>query len=152
MTTKHPAGIVAMLMLIVGLFFGYLIGVQRVVTTPSGEGFSPCPGTQVCLTYQLMVDYGNDVISSYNDLAFNLNETVFSALERQLKIKNIEFESREYNGLGMLVTKIGSQESGSGKKYWQYWVNGKHPDVGADKYLLKPGDVVEWKFTSATES
>lgn len=151
MTTKHPGGIVAIGMLIIGLFFGYLIGFQQEIDNErvvDDQGFQESSAA----VYQLMVDYGNDTISTVNDAVIGESDTVLSGLQRSMSDKSIEVGIKEYNGLGTLVTKIGSQENGGGKKYWQYWVNGKHPDVGADKYLLKPGDVVEWKFTSATES
>ncbi len=133
--------------LIVGLFFGYLWGKQSSIPI----NVQPPTSIVQANTYQLMVDYGNDTLSTFNDIAIAESDTVLSGLQKSLKEKKVEVGTKEYNGLGTLVTKIGPQENGQGKKYWQYWVNGKHPDVGADKYLLKPGDVVEWKFTSASE-
>jgi hypothetical protein len=32
--------------------------------------------------------------------------------------------------------------------YWSFYVNGKMADVGADQYITKNGDLIEWKVES----
>lgn len=130
---------------ILGLFCGVVLSQQRQsVDTPLPQG-----GVEQTLNqYQLMIDYGDDTMVTANDIGFTQGDTIFAAMQSELNKKNVPFEFKQYSGLGTLVTKIGSKENGGGKRYWQYWVNGKHPDIGADQQLLKPGDVVEWKFTS----
>jgi hypothetical protein len=47
--------------------------------------------------------------------------------------------------LGSYVTAIGDVEATS-SKYWTYEVDGKMPNLGADKYETKDGQQVEWKY------
>ena len=95
-----------------------------------------------------MLDFGDDTLKTFPDVAFANRETLLPVMSRLLAEAGIPFVSTTYRGLGVLVTRIGSRKNGDGGKYWQYWVNDRHPDVGADQYVLAPGDVVEWKFTA----
>ena len=60
-------------------------------------------------------------------------------------------ETKEYSGLGTLVTAMGGLKNGTDNKYWQYKVNGVLPMVGADQYILKEVDSVEWFFATSQE-
>ena len=60
--------------------------------------------------------------------------------------KNLEIRTKEYPGMGTLVEKIGSAENGADGKYWMYYVNGVFAPIGADAYVIQPGDILEWKF------
>jgi hypothetical protein len=46
---------------------------------------------------------------------------------------------------GTLVESIGGLKN-SPDKAWIYFVNGASAAVGADSYLVKPGDTIEWKY------
>ena len=48
--------------------------------------------------------------------------------------------------MGTLIESVKGVKNGEDGKYWQYWVNGKYSDVASDKYILKDGDLVIWKF------
>jgi hypothetical protein len=48
--------------------------------------------------------------------------------------------------MGTLVEKIGEQANGTDGNYWMYYVNDTFAPVGADAYIVKKGDVIEWKF------
>jgi hypothetical protein len=48
--------------------------------------------------------------------------------------------------MGVFIESIDEVKNGTENKYWQYWVNGELPMVAADKYRVKSGDRVEWKF------
>ena len=54
--------------------------------------------------------------------------------------------AKEYPGLGILIEGINGKINGEDDKYWQYFVNGTMPQVGADKLELKDGDIVEWRY------
>jgi hypothetical protein len=53
---------------------------------------------------------------------------------------------KEYSGLGILVESMYGKTNGTGDEYWQYFVNGAMPQIGADKLKLKEGDAIEWRF------
>ena len=94
----------------------------------------------------VMLDFEDGVVQSYNDIDAPTGTTAFQLLQRTLATAHLELGSKEYSGLGTLVTKIGSKENGTDQRYWQYWVNNRHAQVGASSYAVQPGDVIEWKF------
>ena len=57
----------------------------------------------------------------------------------------IIFSGKNYSGLGFFVTDIGSLHSGNGKNLF-YYVNNKEASVGVSSYLLKDGNIIEWKL------
>lgn len=63
----------------------------------------------------------------------------------------MQLSTKEYSGVGVLVTSMHGFENGTDKKYWQYKVNDVMPQVGAGDYKLKNGDRVEWFFGASQE-
>jgi hypothetical protein len=47
---------------------------------------------------------------------------------------------------GPYVDSINGVSGGTDGKYWAFYVNGKLAEVGADAYVTKGGDKIEWKF------
>ncbi len=58
----------------------------------------------------------------------------------------LNLKTQDYPGLGSLVVQMGSWVNGQDNKYWQYKVNGVMPMVGADQYVVQPGDKIKWEF------
>ena len=54
--------------------------------------------------------------------------------------------TKEYPGLGILVESMRGKMNGTNDEYWQYFVNGVMPQIGADKLELNEGDSVAWRF------
>jgi hypothetical protein len=75
--------------------------------------------------------------------------SVFDLLKNQAEVSNIPFKSKNYDS-GVFIEKIGDKKNGEEEKYWLYYVNDQMPMVSADKYLLKAGDRVEFKFEKST--
>ncbi len=46
--------------------------------------------------------------------------------------------------LGKLITQIDGIDQGNGK-YWQYSIDGKEAQIGADAYTCKGGEVILWE-------
>lgn len=61
------------------------------------------------------------------------------------KENNFSFNYKEYPSLGIFVDEINGIKGGIGK-YWIYYVNDKEPPVGVSKYILKEGDIINWKL------
>lgn len=57
----------------------------------------------------------------------------------------ITVSSKEYAGLGFLITDIGELHQ-SGGKYLTYAVNGVDASVGVSTYVPNPGDVITWSL------
>ncbi len=84
-----------------------------------------------------------------DNLFVTSEETVFSLLERTLDRNDMTFRYTYYSDFDAhLIDTIHTTNNGDDGKYWQYWVNGELPMVGADHFTIKNGDVVEWRFES----
>lgn len=51
---------------------------------------------------------------------------------------------------GVTVVQIGEKKNGSNNRSWQYWVNGIAPRTGADHYIVRSNDHIEWRFTKTS--
>ena len=70
--------------------------------------------------------------------------TAFEALKIAAKESNLEVKTKQYD-FGIFVESTGGVEN-TKERAWIYFVNGKTGEVASDKYLLKKGDLVEWKY------
>jgi len=75
------------------------------------------------------------------------DETVFSILNRCAEKNSFSVESTYYEKFdSTIINSINNAISGTDGKYWQYSVNDKLPNVGADKCIIINGDRVIWSF------
>jgi hypothetical protein len=47
---------------------------------------------------------------------------------------------------GAYVDSINGKVGGDGGKYWTFYVDGEMAQVGAEAYITKGGETIEWKF------
>ena len=137
--------IIAIVFLAVGFFMGQSFQPAGLVTTNQ-------PSDQVTLspaTYTLA--FGENEITEFQNVALKGEQTVLDLLKQLTAQNNIVLETKDYENLGTLVETIGGKKNGQENKYWQYWVNGQMPQVGAGQYQLTGGETVEWKFTEFKE-
>ena len=74
-------------------------------------------------------------------------DTVFSLLKRCSSNNGFTLKYTYYQTYdSTLVDSINGIAGGTNGKYWQYYVNGVAPMIGADKYLVSNGDSVTWSF------
>jgi len=74
-------------------------------------------------------------------------DTAFTLLERSAQQNGFSVDSTYYASFdATLVDSINNAVGGTDGKYWQYYVNGELPDIGADKYILINGDVLTWSY------
>ena len=101
-------------------------------------------------TVRLVVDYGDGAARTISDLAWAKGNTVLDAMkEATQRPHGISFS---YTGSGddAVLTKIDdvqNQGGGTGKKNWQYWVNGSYGDRSFATFELQAQDSVFWRFT-----
>jgi hypothetical protein len=82
-----------------------------------------------------------------HNLVATPGETALSVLERSAQQNGFSVETTYYAQFdSTLVTSINHAAGGTDGKYWQYYVNGKLPEIGADKYVISNGDVLVWSF------
>lgn len=99
------------------------------------------------ITVALRIDFDNGEIKNYDKIKIGQEKTVFDLLKKVAEENNLEFSYKDYPDLGILVESINNVKNDlDNNKWWQYWVNGQYATIGADKYELKDGDSVEWKF------
>lgn len=79
-------------------------------------------------------------------------ETALAVLERlNTEDPALKLSTKTYAGLGVLVDGMGTLKNGTDTRYWQYDVNGVMPQIGADKYELKAGDKIVWRFAESAD-
>jgi hypothetical protein len=78
-------------------------------------------------------------------LSFASNTAFYDALVQARDIGQITFLGKNYPGLGFFVTDFETLHAGNGK-YLLYYINGKEANVGVSSYILKDGDIIEWKL------
>ncbi|MDO5398856.1 MAG: DUF4430 domain-containing protein [bacterium] len=84
------------------------------------------------------------------EVSFNEGESVFNVLRRTMKEHGIHMEfvntpmynSAYIEGINNLYEFDCGERSG-----WTYRVNGWYPNYGCSRYVLQPGDIVEWIYT-----
>lgn len=81
--------------------------------------------------------------TTYSDIQAS---TPYEALVSVASKNNITLQTKQYD-FGVFVEGIGDQKNTT-EKAWIYFVNGKSGEVASDKYTLKQGDTVEWKYTT----
>jgi hypothetical protein len=74
-------------------------------------------------------------------------ETAFSLLERCSEKNGFTVQSTYYASFdSTLINSINNAVGGTDGRYWQFYVNGVLPSVGADKCPVSNGDSVTWSF------
>jgi Domain of unknown function (DUF4430) len=131
---------IAFLLIITGLILLYRPAVDKSsAPQPSPTAVPSLPSRPVMLT----IDFGDrKTYSATSDIS--ASASAFSLLQAVAARQNLSLTFRDYS-FGTLVESVGGLKNTS-QKAWVYFINGKSPDIGADKYLLSPGDKVEWKY------
>jgi hypothetical protein len=109
---------------------------------------SPATAAQNRLYLSIIFDSGNE-INYEKTLTANSSTSAFDLLKEALDANQITYETKAYD-FGIFVQSINGQVSGADKS-WIYFVNGASGQVAADKYILNPGDKVEWKYITPSE-
>ena len=141
------------LALAVGMTAGFMLGVSVVSRSQLNTDIQTIKPSQNSaeVKVSLMLDYGDGKVETILDLALSEKTSALDNLIAATKQKEIQLATKDYGNLGVLVMKIGDKENGQDQRYWQYWVNNQHANVGAGDYILRSGDVVEWKFLPSQE-
>lgn len=91
----------------------------------------------------LVLDFGEGKISTYS-AKIKDSTTVWEVLSRVAKENDFNLVSED-SDFGVFIKEIGGKAN-TKDQFWLYFVNGKMGEVAADKYELKTGDLVEWKY------
>lgn len=95
-------------------------------------------------TVKVTVDFGDKEPFVSNVEAKN----AYEAIAKVAQGKKWKLSTREYT-YGLMAVEVGEKKNGD-SGYWAYYVNGKPGPIAADRYIIHPGDNVEWKFGKIT--
>ncbi|MBI3955569.1 DUF4430 domain-containing protein [Candidatus Gottesmanbacteria bacterium] len=96
--------------------------------------------TPKLLGEKVNIDFGGGKIITTEVESTN----AYDALLKAAKLNNLKVESKEYK-FGSIVTQIGDKANNS-TFAWIYYVNGKTGQFSAEKFIVHPQDIVDWKF------
>lgn len=68
-------------------------------------------------------------------------QSVLDQLKREAKVET------KQSTYGTLVEGINGVMNGTDGKYWLFYVDGQMADKGADAYITKGGETIEWTFS-----
>ena len=139
---KHIIFII--IFLAAGFFLGQGYRVTKV--SPSAENLPAA----LLLTSTVVLQFSEGDILEIQNLAITSKQTALDLLSKVAAENNLNFQTKDYGELGLMVTQIGDKVNGQDNKYWQYWVNGVLAEVGAEKYQLLGGERIEWKFAESS--
>jgi len=106
------------------------------------ERITPTEAIQIgTSSAKIVIDFGEGRISTYSDVP---GKTAFEALQKIASSSNILLETKQYD-FGIFVKGVDGLENTKDFS-WTYFVNGRAPEVASDKYDLREGDRVEWRY------
>lgn len=96
---------------------------------------------------ETIIDFGNEEKITFSQ-DYKKDETAFSLLKTVLEENNLTLKSKQYD-FGVFIEGIGNSLN-TKDKAWIFFVNEKSADNAADKIILQPGDLIEWKYIKPT--
>jgi len=131
---------------------GVLVAVVAVVFFYADVAQAPKQGTEIDTPTTSTVTLSIEGLYTDKKVSVASGWTLLQVLqELNTKDSAMQLAIKEYAGLGALVEGMGSLHNGDSGKYWQYKVNGVMPQIGADAYVLKDGEMAEWFFGTSEE-
>jgi len=90
-----------------------------------------------------IVDFGDgNIITSPENNFTNL--TAYELLQKTAEKNNFEIGVKQYD-FGVFVEEIDGRKN-TNEKAWIYFLNSESATTAADTYIVKPGDLIEWKY------
>lgn len=136
--TKHKLPAVLIVLVLITLCF---TGTAMKIPQKSELWFEKSDQTSI----HIMIT-GDDWTINDHIIAYT-GETAFSILIRCSEKNGFSVDSTYYEQFdSTLVNSINNDVGGTDGKYWQYYVNGELPSIGADKCTITNGDSLRWSF------
>ena len=129
---------------VVGIVIGALLGgTFHKETVIVREGTADTPAAQSSVN--IMIDDGHGSIRTWNTVSWHEAFSVMDLLDFMASTGNITFTANSDRSKVNSINSVSA--TGSSTERWQYWVNNTYEPKVSNKYYLKPGDIVLWKFT-----
>lgn len=79
-----------------------------------------------------------------------IKSTVYDAMLLLNQEKKLAVEFKTFAGMGAMVQAIdGVANDTRINKFWIYYINGQSAQVGVSYYIIKPNDLIEWKYENS---
>ena len=86
--------------------------------------------------------------SSYQ-VSLSKGSSVYDLMQAVASLhSDFTFQGKDFGpGMGFFVDEINGVKGGLKQgKYWIYYINNKEAQVGVSNYMIKPNDVITWKY------
>jgi len=81
------------------------------------------------------------------EIAIKENSSVYDLMLALKQSGQLDFKGKDSAGLGFFVEEInGIKNNPQANTYWIYYINSKAALVGISNYILKPNDIITWKY------
>lgn len=133
---------IALVALLLGAALGAYFHKETIVARP-GTADTSAAMTSV----NLMIDYGDGTIKTWNTVSWHEAMSIINLMESVVAAKQITMlvdEDKNGRSSIKMISNI-TNDPKQGLR-WQYWVNNIYEPAPANKYYLKPGDIVVWKY------
>ncbi len=94
----------------------------------------------------MMIDNNTSNLLIYENVEISEGDTVFDVLQKLSEENDFTLDFDPPGEWGIFIKQIASKKNGEDNKYWQYFVNNEQPGVAANRYELKGGEVIMFKF------
>ena len=135
-----------LLVAIISMLIGVLVGAwfhKETVVVREGTADTPAAMSSV----NLMVDYGDGTIKTWNTVSWHEAMSVVNLLEKVADAKEITLTTKDLGEKNISIESINATANDPKTGvHWQYWINNTYQPKIASKYFLKPGDIVFWKY------
>ena len=128
---------------VIGLVVGALLGGtfhKETVIVREGTADTPAALTSV----NLMIDDGHGSVKTWNTVSWHEAMSVMDLLDLVASTGNITYTAS--SDRTKVVSVNGVATAGTTTERWQFWVNNTYEPKTPNKYYLKPGDIILWKF------
>ena len=151
MNNKSKITIISQLIIALAIFFGGVyIGAS--ITPQVQDTAQIRKGNEQAQSVSLMIDYGEGDITSFLNIPLEEGESLFDVVKSTTEENNIPLGFKDFGGeLGVFIESINGVPDGTSSKWWQYFVDNKYGEIGVSSYIVKPGDVIEFKFIKGQE-
>jgi uncharacterized protein DUF4430 len=114
-------------------------------------GLRPAAGESPNETVRLVVDYGDGISKTIDNLAWAKGNTVLDVMKAGASRPHGISFSFTGTGAATVLTRIDDVQNeggGAGRKNWQYWINDAYGDKSFAVYELQAHDVVVWRYAT----
>lgn len=142
---KHTLKKERIVIFVIGLVVGALLGGtfhKETIVVREGTADTPAALTSV----NLMIDDGHGSVKTWNTVSWHEAMSVMDLMDLVASTGNITYTTSADRTKVVSVNSIST--SGSSTERWQYWVNNTYEPKIPNKYYLKPGDIILWKFVA----